>query len=330
MPKRQNSQDEFIAFKKQYGDILEKFLNDATSSKALLNEGNKLGREALEKHIAILNVTAIHQDCLLTYLEKLETNQHLKFSKKANAFFEEILASFQMISAEFREAITLLNLRTLEYARRVRALKESVQEKEALLKEVYHRVKNNLQVVSSLLNLQAESEKGTISKDVLIESSARVRSMALIHEMLYRSGDLSKIEMATYVQNLTNYLKEIYHKESSNVALSITIDDILLTIAEAIPCGLIINELISNAYKHAFPSGREGEIQITMKKKKSQYTLVIHDDGCGVPTDFDFNHAKRLGMQLVHRLTKQLSGTIKLDSKKGTAFTLTFSKPHNG
>jgi len=325
MPEQSYLQAEFLDFKKQYDDLLEKYLNDETTSEIYLNEGNKLGRQAIANNIGILNVIAIHQDYLITYLSKLETNQHLIIFEKANVFFEEILASFQMIATDFREAITLLNRRSLQFAGRIRALQDSVEVKEALLKEVYHRVKNNLQVVSSLLHLQAESTQEPSIKKVLMESSARVKSMALIHEMLYQTENLANIRMDSYIDSLFKYLFAIYAVDSNKVKLTADVDEISMGIDTAIPCGLIIHELVSNALKHAFPENKSGEIKFSFKKHDNNIILIISDDGAGIPSQIDIKNTSSLGLRLILNLTKQLGGNIELENAKGTTFRLIFA-----
>lgn len=203
-------------------------------------------------------------------------------------------------------------------------LQSSLEEKEAMLKEIYHRVKNNLQVVSSLLYMQAKSIPDPTSRDLFLESSARVKSMALVHEMLYQSGNLACIEMHNYLQNLTKYLVEIYHVNISRIKLFIKSETVSLGIDEAIPCSLIVNELISNAYKHAFPDEKPGQIQVRIERIKKNILLQVSDNGIGFPSQVDFNNTSTLGIQLVHALTKQLGGDIQLDTAHGTTFTLVF------
>ncbi|MES2216955.1 MAG: histidine kinase dimerization/phosphoacceptor domain -containing protein [Pseudomonadota bacterium] len=324
MSEQQPTNDIFSVFKEQYNTLLEKFLNTLVDSESILHEGYKLGRQAVDNNIGILNVVAIHQDCLVSYLEKLETNEHLIISEKANGFLEEILASFQMVETNFRQAITLLNQRSLEFAGRVRALQDSIHEKEALLKEVYHRVKNNLQVVSSLLSLQAGATEEVAIQKVLLESSSRVKSMALVHEMLYQTENLASIAMKSYIVNLFKYLFQIYKTNVKNVQLDVDIDDITLSIDLAIPCGLIINELVSNVIKHAFPNDKLGIITFSFKKQDHKIVLTLRDNGVGIPSEIDIQNTASLGMRLIHSLTKQLDGNILLNRANGTAFTLTF------
>ncbi len=314
----------FIAFKKQYQAILEDYLNEKEASETHLNEGYKFGRQAISKNLSILSVVAIHHDCLIDFLEGLETDNHLDMADKSRIFLEEVLSSFQMVKNDFGDAINLFNKRSVEFAVRIRALQDSLKEKEVLLKEIYHRVKNNLQVISSLLNLQVETTTDLLAQSVLIESVTRIKSMALIHEMLYQSGNLAKIEMTDYVKSLFNYLYETYQISPNKVTHSLDIDRISLSLEKAIPCGLIINELFSNVFKHAFPGDKKGEIKLAFKQKEGKYVLVVSDNGVGIPTGFDMQNTASLGMQLIRNLTKQLGGNVILDGEQGTIFIITF------
>lgn len=202
-------------------------------------------------------------------------------------------------------------------------LQQSLKEKEALLKEVYHRVKNNLQVVSSLLNLQIETTKDASAKRILIESASRVKSMALVHEMFYQTENLAQIEIGEYIQNLLKYLYQIYDIDSNHIKAITDIDMILVNIDTAIPIGLIINELISNSFKHAFPDNKPGKITLSLKKPDDKIILTVSDNGIGISPKIDINNMSSLGMQLVLSLTRQLGGHIALDRSHGTTFTLT-------
>ena len=205
------------------------------------------------------------------------------------------------------------------------ALKASLREKEVLLKEIHHRVKNNLQVVSSLMNLQARHLKDGEAMTLLKESQRRIRSMALIHEKLYLSKELARIDMAGYIGSLAQYLFQSYRIKPSLIRFRADIRDVVLDINTAIPCGLLINELISNSLKHAFPQERRGEISIMLRPEGDRTCLlVIKDDGTGLPPGFDFRRTKTLGMQLVTMLVEQLDGTIKLVRNGGTEFRIRF------
>lgn len=206
-------------------------------------------------------------------------------------------------------------------------IKASLVEKEVLLKEIHHRVKNNLQVISSLLYLQSKQIGDARTLAMFEESQHRVRTMALVHEKLYQTQDLAQIDFAEYVQSLISYLVRSYSGTSSRIRLSVNVDTIFLDIDTAIPCGLILNELVSNALKHAFPSDRTGEICVGFHADHDgQFTLTVWDDGVGMPADFDLQSTDSLGLQLVNTLVDQLAGTILLDTSHGTEFRITFAR----
>ncbi|NMB78680.1 MAG: response regulator [Methanomicrobiales archaeon] len=201
----------------------------------------------------------------------------------------------------------------------------SLHEKEILLREIHHRVKNNLQIIASLLYLQSLNISDSFTIDILRESRSRVKSMALIHEKLYRSEDLALIPFATYLESLIENLKEAYGITDETVSISVTIDppDLSLNIETGIPCGLIVNELISNSMKHAFRKGTKGAITITVRQTSPyEYTMTIGDNGPGFPKDVDFKNTTSLGLQLVNNLVTQLDGDISLDCTKGSVFTM--------
>lgn len=203
-------------------------------------------------------------------------------------------------------------------------LKASLKEKEVLLKEIHHRVKNNLQVISSLLRLQARYIKDEEALDVLRDSQNRVRAMAMIHENLYQSSDLGKINFSEYIGNLSKNLSCGY-AVNKNIKINLQIHQVQLRIDTAIPCGLIINELVSNAIKHAFVNTDSGVVYIEfLDLGKSKYSFRVSDDGVGVPDDIDTRRSQSLGLQLVWSLVEQLEGSIVFNNKLGTSFTITF------
>lgn len=205
-------------------------------------------------------------------------------------------------------------------------LKQALNEKEMLLKEVYHRVKNNLQVVSSLINLQAGSVNNENMADLLKQSADRIKAMALLHEKLYQSKDLARIDFNEYIRSLVNHLLYGYGAHASKVQIGLQIDDVFLDMDSAIPCGLIINELVSNALKYAFPDGEAGEIRIGFNREHGEFVLTISDNGVGLPSDLDFKKTSSLGLQLVDTLTNQLLGHMSLNRANGTEFTLRFAE----
>ena len=207
------------------------------------------------------------------------------------------------------------------------ALKVSLGEKELLLKEIHHRVKNNMQVVSSLLDLQANQLDDPVALDMFRDGQNRVRTMALVHEKLYQTDNLARIDMADYVAELATDLMESYEREANSVSLNIDVEEVALDIDLAVPCGLILNELISNAFKHAFSAGQQGRVRIGLKAGAGgELVLEVEDDGVGIPAGLDLRQTKSLGLQLVHTLVAQIKGKLELCREGGTTFVIRFTK----
>lgn len=239
---------------------------------------------------------------------------HDKLEKRV----EERTAELKMANKELQQ----------EIRRRVRAqaqLNRSLKEKEVLLKEIHHRVKNNMQIISSLLRLQSSQIKDKKILEIFKIGQNRIRSMALVHYKLYQSKDLARIEFSDYIKTLTADLFSTYRVGQADIILRLDIKDVFLDINRAIPCGLIINELVSNSLKHAFPDGRKGEIIVKMcANKKGKYTLIVKDTGIGLPRGLELCKSGTLGMRLVHDLVAQIKGNIELDRKDGSTFIITF------
>jgi PAS domain S-box-containing protein len=207
------------------------------------------------------------------------------------------------------------------------ALQLSLREKEALLKEVHHRVKNNLQVVTSLLRLEAGRSVEPGTKAVLREMQSRIRTMAVLHETLYRSGNFAAVDLSGYLKQLSTHLFRAHNTEPGRVRLELDLAPIPVEIDQAIPCGLIVNELVTNSLKHAFPPPRGGEVRISLRRdEKGDVQLQVSDTGAGLPANFDPGRASTLGLQLVSDLARQLRGTLGISpSGAGAGFTLTFA-----
>ncbi|OPX60101.1 MAG: sensory histidine kinase AtoS [Methanobacterium sp. PtaB.Bin024] len=205
-------------------------------------------------------------------------------------------------------------------------LKESLEEKEMLVKEIHHRVKNNLMVISSLLNLQSQYIKDKEAFDIFKESQNRARSMALIHERLYRSTDLKKIDFGDYIHTLATDLFHTYVTDPSRVKLNMDVENVMVDINTTVPLGLIVNELVTNSMKYAFPEGETGEIDIEFNKKEDLFTLIVRDTGVGFPEGLNFRNTSSLGLQLVNNLVSQIDGEITLDRSRGTEFKITFKE----
>jgi len=203
-------------------------------------------------------------------------------------------------------------------------IKSSLKEKDVLLKEIHHRVKNNMQIISSLLRLQSKDIQDEITQKIFDVSQNRIRSIALIHETLYQSEDLGHIDFSRYIQKLATHLISIYRPVGQGVELNLEVKNVFLDINKAIPCGLIINELVSNSLKHAFPGNRTGEIHIILEAEDGKYKLQVKDTGIGFPEEIDFKETESLGLQIVNDLVMQLDGKIQLMRKGGTIFCVAF------
>lgn len=204
-------------------------------------------------------------------------------------------------------------------------LRKSLEEKDILLREVHHRVKNNLQIISSILRMQSRNIDDPKLKDVLQESQNRIHSMALIHENLYNNKSLADIKFSSYIKSLSGNIARTYASQQANVHFDYQIDDAYLPMDIAIPCGLIINELISNSFKYAFLDKASGTISIHfINKLDNEFQLIVSDDGIGIPDEIDITKTKSLGMKILHKLVQQIEGELHSDFSNGTKFTIIF------
>ena len=205
-------------------------------------------------------------------------------------------------------------------------IRATLLEKENLLREIHHRVKNNMQVVSALLVLQSKKTKDRKILEMFRDSEHRIKTMALIHENLYQSRTFGTIDLAEYLTRLIQYLFRSYEERSAGVTLDLDVREITLDIDTALPCSLIINELVSNSLKYAFPEGRGGKISIRVTRDEGPvYTMEIRDDGVGLPADLDLETTETLGLRLVHGLAvSQLGGSIETGTGEGTSFIIRF------
>jgi PAS domain S-box-containing protein len=252
--------------------------------------------------------------------------------KKAETALQQVLAKLERRVEERTAELKLANLHLQhEITERKQAesqIRASLKEKEVLLKEIHHRVKNNLQIISSLLNLQSHYIEDPESRQLFRESQNRVRSMALIHEKLYRTDNLAQIDLGEYIRDLTYYLFRAYDAKSKELSFCLEASPIRIGIDTAVPCGLIINELITNALKHAFPNGSGGEIRISLQTiPEDQLVITIRDNGVGFPLTTELSQSKSLGLQLVNTLVSQLEGVITMQHQDGTEFRLTLPIP---
>jgi PAS domain S-box-containing protein len=256
--------------------------------------------------------------------------EHIHINRKGEKRIVEVSAYPLFDASGEVESIVEINLDITRRKRAEEQLRTALKEKEVLLKEIHHRVKNNFQTISSLLSLQSVYIKDEQTLELFKNSQGRIKTMALIHEKLYESRDLSKIDFNEYIRSLTAHIFDSYLLQPGQVRLKIKIKkDIRLNIDTAIPIGLIINELVSNSLKYAFPESRKGDIQVNLGNcidNKYDYTLIVADNGVGILEEINFEKSNSLGMSIIYAMVKQLHGVINLDKKRGTTFTIKFRK----
>jgi len=236
----------------------------------------------------------------------------------------DIFVTIACIPGTDKELASILDITELKNAEK--DLQASLKEKDVLLKEIHHRVKNNMQIVSSLLNLQTHYVDGDETQNVLRESQGRVKTMAMIHEKLYRSNDFTHIKFDEYIEKLVSDIFYSCDVKEAKIEPVLNVEEVTLNIETAIPCGLIINELISNSLKYAFPNDASGEISLSLTRSGENYELTISDDGVGFPESLDFRNTDSLGLQLVTNLVDQIDGQIELDIDHGTKFSIVFKE----
>jgi len=215
-----------------------------------------------------------------------------------------------------------------ELVRHGEQLAASLREKELMLQEIHHRVKNNLQIISSLLDMQATGIQDPIVVQALQDSRNRVKTMALIHERLYQSSDVGNVGAPGYVRSITSYLFGVHRANSGPIDLEFKVEDVFLDINTAIPLGLILNELVSNALKYAFASNsKRGLLRVVLSQQDSQLVLEVSDNGAGLPDEVSWQMPRTLGLRLVKVLTEQLRGRLELDRQDSTTFRIIFPLP---
>jgi two-component sensor histidine kinase len=295
-------------------NILEDFaaerVGQTESQKALLNILDDVGSEKQrleDTQRAILNIAD----------DSEEERVRLRESQRA------VLNILDDLGAEK----ALLEKTQDEVIRSEQTVRASLREKEVLLKEIHHRVKNNLQVISSLLNLQARYLPDPAARAIFSQSQNRVQSIALVHERLYESADLSHVNFAKYVIVLLDNIFDTYGATSRGIAKVIDIGDTNLTVDVAVPCGLIVNEVVTNALKHAFPDGRKGSVRVSLSEQpEDMLELTVQDDGVGIPPDIDPRNTVSLGLDLVTTFAEQLNAEVDIVREGGTSFRFRFRK----
>jgi two-component sensor histidine kinase len=254
---------------------------------------------------------------ILRALTEAGAQQHRREAEAALRLSEERLSEERLRQAQAMQDIT-------ERQQVEAALRDSLRDKDVLLQEIHHRVKNNLQIVSSLLHLQTDQAAQPTVKAVFKEAQRRVLSMALIHESLYRSPNLAQVNLAEYIETLCTHVFRSFGVDGAQIKLVTRLEPVALGLEQAVPCGLIVNELLSNALKYAFPSGRTGQITLTLSAPAGQVQLRVADNGVGLPPPMENVPARPPGLGLVSMLAKQLKGEVVVERGEGAAFQLTF------
>ena len=287
-------------------------------------------REVIGKRVKDLFIDkSVAKKILQNVTKCIETEELLthnfSLTYESDGFFQKIHYENRYSKLNNSEVVVISRnvTDTVEYEEK---LIESVKEKEVLLKEVHHRVKNNLQVINSILNLQSSYVQDEATLQIIIESQNRIRSMSYIHESLYQTKDFSHIRFNDYITNLVQNLVHSYEVKTDDTKLKLNVEDIDLALDQAIPCGLILNELITNSLKYAYPIGKGGEITIEVTEKEGKIKMLVKDHGVGLPKSFKISETDSLGLSLVDTLIDQLDGELILKTESGTEFLIIFEK----
>ncbi|TIH19976.1 response regulator [Marinifilum sp. JC120] len=302
----------------------------------------KLGQEAPQTPVIVVSGTGSFEDVIATvrlgswdYIPKpitdlndlenaiLRTRQRARLLVENERYKEELECKIRERTEELQLINKVLSEEITARKKTEALVRASLAEKEVMLKEIHHRVKNNLQVISSLLSLQSGYTDDAEAHNLLRECQHRVRSMSMLHEKLYRSEDLSRIDMNEYALTLISFLLRSYSVDGK-VKPTYNINDIHMGIDSAIPCGLIINELVSNALTHAYEMNTGGELEVSMHRKNDHIELEVSDNGIGLPENFSISGSRTLGMTLVETLAQQLNGKVNFFNDDGATFQISF------
>lgn len=342
-----NMADKLVESENRYKDIFEN-INDIIFINEF-SEANQFGNFVDVNNIASTNLGYSKEEFRNFSLREItcvDCLEKIDFEKTGNEIAENSYATFELtlltknsvnkIPVEINSHVFSLNKKqyVISIARDIRerrekeeTIKNSLREKEVLIKEIHHRVKNNLQIISSLMKIQARHHEDPRVLNVLRDSQSRVQTMALIHKKIYRSQDLLEIDFSDYVLELVNTISLSYKLPKDKIKIETNLEkNISLTIEYAIPCGMIINELFSNAVKHAFPFGKKGLISIFWGKEGQNYRLCVSDNGIGLSDELIIlEKTSSMGLTLVNELVNQLDGKIQIDNSQGSKFDITFS-----
>ena len=304
-----------------YAHALLNILEDSAHEQAQLRDAQSAMLNILEDSVAEKGPIHDSQRAVLNILED---------SSEEKAHLEEMKTAVLNILEDLAVEKEKLQETQGEVIRSEEAVRSSLREKETLLREIHHRVKNNLQVIVSLLRLQARNLTDQQARAMFEESQNRVYSISLVHEKLYRAGDLSSIDFNDYLLALTEGLRDGWKRTGVTVNVFVTAQGVRLGVDTAIPCGLIVTELVTNALKHAFPNSTSGSIRVAaVVEPEGWLQLTVQDDGVGLAEDLDLTRSGSLGMKLVDSLVRQLGAKIEIGRKGGASFKIHFQLPAN-
>lgn len=290
-----------------------------------------LAKEVIGKNISILAPKHLKKEISelidkIKHDKKIQRYETLRLKKDGTLINVSLTLSPIFDASGKLKSISIISRDITETKNAEKEIKRALKEKELLLREIHHRVKNNMQIILSLLNLQTHHIMTDEAAKIIQETENRVKALSTIHENLFQSQDLTTINFQEYIWSLVRGIFFSYKIREDQIKPIIKIKGIMLNIETAVPCSLIINELVSNSLKHAFPSGKKGNIYISLQSKDNLYFLTIKDDGIGFPEDLDFKKTESLGLQLVNSLVIQIDGDIKLNRNHGTEFIITFKE----
>jgi PAS domain S-box-containing protein len=309
-----------------FSEDIQPFLKRLEKGESILIESIEMKNGGNTRYLSLkLYPTYSSDDKITSYIfnaEDITERKHAEYMLK-NAY-EILEEKVKERTQELSILNSALNNEIAEHKIDEEKIKASLKEKEVLLKEIHHRVKNNMQIISSMLGLQTSTVDDPRFNEMMKDSQNRIRSMALIHENLYRSENMAEVNFSEYVSSLVNNIYVSY-RHNGKVQISIDIDNISLDIDTAIPLGLIMNELITNSFKHAFPKNMDGEIKIKLSKlDENRYNLIVQDNGVGLPKTLEITNSRSLGLQLVNILIEQIEGSLKVDLDNGVRYTIEF------
>lgn len=308
-------------------DVLAKVTSESPLTPIIVVSGTGVLQDAIEalRLGAWDYVTKPVQDMAVLEHAVSKALERAELLRRKETYSEELEREVERRTAELRQTNERLAQEVAERQLAEERIRSSLQEKEVLLKEIHHRVKNNLQIISSLLYLQSQQISEERTRELFMESRGRVRSMALVHEKLYQSEDLARINYRDYLTSFTRSIMQAYPQRQRTVRLDLALDDICLPVDLAIPCSLIVNELMTNALKYAFDGEAPGTLALALRRAGEAVELEVRDDGKGFPEGFDITSTDTLGMQLVVNLVHQIRGELDTALSGGARFTIRFT-----